>query len=168
MASNMPVRTTSTFTTSGDDTSDSTSQPPYQASSAGGSSEWGRTSTARTSYGDESIEEGGFGDTGVHAGDEPESRQRKPYTARQIQGAEEEVEITCLPEKQGTLLFQYRNYEVATARRNSKVVRRYSDFVWLLDCLHKRFPFRQLPLLPPKRVASKLQSPSVDPDSQYA
>jgi hypothetical protein len=25
----------------------------------------------------------------------------------------------------------------------------------LLDCLHKRYPFRQLPLLPPKRVGSK-------------
>lgn len=71
--------------------------------------------------------------------------------------------MTVLPEKQGPLLFQYRNYEVATARRNSKVVRRYSDFVWLLDCLHKRFPFRQLPLLPPKRVASKFFNLSRDP-----
>ena len=52
-------------------------------------------------------------------------------------------------------MFQHRNYEVASSRRNSKVVRRYSDFVWLLDCLHKRYPFRQLPLLPPKRVASE-------------
>ena len=50
-------------------------------------------------------------------------------------------------------MFQHRNYEVASVRRNSKVIRRYSDFVWLLDCLHKRYPFRQLPLLPPKRVA---------------
>ncbi|KAK3068312.1 Sorting nexin mvp1, partial [Coniosporium uncinatum] len=47
----------------------------------------------------------------------------------------------------------HRNYEVSSVRRSSKVVRRYSDFVWLLDCLHKRYPFRQLPLLPPKRVA---------------
>jgi sorting nexin-8 len=52
-------------------------------------------------------------------------------------------------------MFQHRNYEVTSARRNSKVIRRYSDFVWLLDCLHKRYPFRQLPLLPPKRVASE-------------
>ena len=35
------------------------------------------------------------------------------------------------------------------------MVRRYSDFVWLLDCLHKRYPFRILPLLPPKRVAGE-------------
>lgn len=50
-------------------------------------------------------------------------------------------------------MFQHHNYEVTSQRRGSKVVRRYSDFVWLLDCLHKRYPFRMLPLLPPKRVA---------------
>ena len=54
-------------------------------------------------------------------------------------------------------MFQHNNYEVKSARRGSTVIRRYSDFVWLLDCLHKRYPFRQLPLLPPKRVAGKLQ-----------
>ncbi len=70
-------------------------------------------------------------------------------------GVEEVVTVTTLPEKEGVFLFQHRNYQVMSPRRNSKVVRRYSDFVWLLDCLHKRYPFRQLPLLPPKRVASK-------------
>lgn len=70
-------------------------------------------------------------------------------------GAEEVITVTAIPEKEGIFLFQHRNYQVCSARRNSKVVRRYSDFVWLLDCLHKRYPFRQLPLLPPKRVASK-------------
>ncbi|KAJ6164773.1 hypothetical protein N7470_003445 [Penicillium chermesinum] len=54
---------------------------------------------------------------------------------------------------EGVFMFQHRNYEVKSARRGSTVVRRYSDFVWLLDCLQKRFPFRQLPLLPPKRVS---------------
>jgi sorting nexin-8 len=58
-----------------------------------------------------------------------------------------------MPEKEGLLFFQHHNYEVTNPRRGSKVVRRYSDFVWLLDCLHKRYPFRVLPLLPPKRVA---------------
>lgn len=65
----------------------------------------------------------------------------------------EEVTVTLLPEKEGVFMFQHRNYEVKSARRGSTVIRRYSDFVWLLDCLHKRYPFRQLPLLPPKRVA---------------
>ncbi|KAJ5356899.1 hypothetical protein N7517_011508 [Penicillium concentricum] len=66
---------------------------------------------------------------------------------------EESVTVTLLPEKEGLFMFQHRNYEVKSARRGSTVIRRYSDFVWLLDCLQKRFPFRQLPLLPPKRVS---------------
>jgi sorting nexin-8 len=70
-------------------------------------------------------------------------------------GVEETVTVTAIAEKEGMFMFQHRNYEVSSVRRNSKVIRRYSDFVWLLDCLHKRYPFRQLPLLPPKRVASK-------------
>jgi sorting nexin-8 len=65
---------------------------------------------------------------------------------------EEVVTVTLLPEKEGMFMFQHHNYQVSSPRRGSKVVRRYSDFVWLLDCLQKRYPFRQLPLLPPKRV----------------
>ncbi|KKK15411.1 hypothetical protein AOCH_006532 [Aspergillus ochraceoroseus] len=65
----------------------------------------------------------------------------------------EMVTVTLLQEKEGMFMFQHRNYEVKSARRCSTVVRRYSDFVWLLDCLHKRYPFRQLPLLPPKRIS---------------
>lgn len=152
----MPGRTTSTFTTTADDSSGGASQPPYQTSS-GSVADWaGHGSSSTTAYGSDSIEESGFADNSHGAASEPTERPRKQYNSRQIShGAEEAVTVTCLQEKQGTLLFQYRNYEVATARRNSKVVRRYSDFVWLLDCLHKRYPFRQLPLLPPKRVASK-------------
>ncbi|KAL5598705.1 hypothetical protein BROUX41_003382 [Berkeleyomyces rouxiae] len=67
--------------------------------------------------------------------------------------AEENVLVMLLPEKEGIFLFQHHNYEVVSSRRDSKVIRRYSDFVWLLDCLHKRYPFRALPMLPPKRVA---------------
>ncbi|KAL6693060.1 hypothetical protein J3F84DRAFT_381441 [Trichoderma pleuroticola] len=66
---------------------------------------------------------------------------------------EEVVVVTLMPGKEGIFMFQHHNYEVTSQRRGSKVVRRYSDFVWLLDCLHKRYPFRMLPLLPPKRVA---------------
>jgi len=62
-------------------------------------------------------------------------------------------------------MFQHHNYEVKSARRGSSVVRRYSDFVWLLDCLHKRYPFRQLPLLPPKRVAGEITRPDVIADT---
>lgn len=66
---------------------------------------------------------------------------------------EETIVVSLMPEKEGLFFFQHHNYEVSNARRGSKVIRRYSDFVWLLDCLHKRYPFRALPLLPPKRVA---------------
>lgn len=102
---------------------------------------------------------GGFSDESIGGA----GTQRLPKAgggSRAPQGVEEVVTVLALPEKEGMFLFQYRNYEVASARRNSKVVRRYSDFVWLLDCLHKKYPFRQLPLLPPKRVASKSTSPA--------
>ncbi|KAF0643148.1 hypothetical protein FPSE5266_06491 [Fusarium pseudograminearum] len=73
-------------------------------------------------------------------------------SGRVSRGAEEKVTVTLMPEKEGVFMFQHHNYEISSVRRGSKVIRRYSDFVWLLDCLHKRYPFRILPLLPPKRV----------------
>lgn len=69
-----------------------------------------------------------------------------------IVGPEETILVTLLPEKEGIFLFQHHCYHVINIQKGHKVVRRFSDFVWLLDCLQKRFPFRQLPLLPPKRV----------------
>ncbi|OHE96555.1 sorting nexin mvp-1 [Colletotrichum orchidophilum] len=78
---------------------------------------------------------------------------RPVVSGRSGSSVEENVVVTLMPEKEGLFMFQHHNYEVASVRRGSKVVRRYSDFVWLLDCLHKRYPFRALPLLPPKRVA---------------
>jgi len=96
---------------------------------------------------------GGFG----LPGDDPDGtapRRRSLDLSRTTNPqVEEVVTIALLPEKEGIFMFQHRNYEVKSARRGSTVVRRYSDFVWLLDCLQKRFPFRQLPLLPPKRVS---------------
>jgi len=68
---------------------------------------------------------------------------------------EERVTVTSLQEKEGVFMFRHRNYQITSERRGSRVVRRYSDFVWLLDCLLKRYPFRQLPILPPKRLAGK-------------
>ncbi|EEY21701.1 sorting nexin mvp-1 [Verticillium alfalfae VaMs.102] len=78
----------------------------------------------------------------------------RPLPSNRTGGAvEENIVVSLMPEKEGLFFFQHHNYEVSSSRRGSKVVRRYSDFVWLLDCLHKRYPFRVLPLLPPKRVA---------------
>lgn len=73
-------------------------------------------------------------------------------TGRTGSSVEENVIVTLMPEKEGVFMFQHHNYEIASQRRGSKVIRRYSDFVWLLDCLLKRYPFRVLPLLPPKRM----------------
>ena len=39
-----------------------------------------------------------------------------------------------------------------TSQRGSTVHRRYSEFVFLWDCLVRRYPFRLLPQLPPKRI----------------
>lgn len=154
-------RTTSTFTTGGSEPADtgasgySNGQAPHSSAESTGS--WGGS----TSYaaGDTS----GFGNAGAagdgegFGGDESGGsgtvrRQPQPRPVMS-KGAEELVTVNLLEEKEGMFMFQHRNYEVASIRRNSKVIRRYSDFVWLLDCLHKRYPFRQLPLLPPKRVA---------------
>ncbi|TQS38255.1 hypothetical protein Golomagni_01245 [Golovinomyces magnicellulatus] len=65
---------------------------------------------------------------------------------------EETILVTLLPEKEGLFMFQHHCYHLISVKKGKRVVRRFSDFVWLLDCLHSRFPFRQLPLLPPKRV----------------
>ncbi|KEZ45258.1 hypothetical protein SAPIO_CDS2046 [Scedosporium apiospermum] len=110
---------------------------------------------------------GGFGDTLRNAPANPfggptlrqGSTSQEPSHPRAISSGrtgnalEETVLVTLMPEKEGIFLFQHHNYEVSSSRRGSKVVRRYSDFVWLLECLHKRYPFRALPPLPPKRVA---------------
>lgn len=96
---------------------------------------------------------GGFGPPGDDPGEIGPRRRSLGLARTTNPQVEETVTVTLLPEKEGLFMFQHRNYEVKSARRGSAVVRRYSDFVWLLDCLQKRFPFRQLPLLPPKRVA---------------
>ncbi|KAF5024743.1 hypothetical protein F66182_3175 [Fusarium sp. NRRL 66182] len=82
----------------------------------------------------------------------PPALQHHASTGRSGRGVDENVIVSLMPEKEGVFMFQHHNYEVSSLRRGSKVIRRYSDFVWLLDCLHKRYPFRILPLLPPKRV----------------
>ena len=43
---------------------------------------------------------------------------------------EEIVNVNILPEKEGMFMFQHRNYQITSQQRGSRVVRRYSDFVW--------------------------------------
>ncbi|EPT00758.1 hypothetical protein FOMPIDRAFT_1023672 [Fomitopsis schrenkii] len=63
---------------------------------------------------------------------------------------QETIHVNVLGQ-QGFLLNRYLAYEV-TSDRGAPVPRRYSEFVFLWDCLVKRYPFRLLPALPPKRV----------------
>lgn len=99
------------------------------------------------------LDGGGFGGSGS---DQGHAGGRSLGGGRTNRDIGETITVTLLPDKEGMFMFQHRNYEVKSARRGSTVIRRYSDFVWLLDCLHKRYPFRQLPLLPPKRVAGNM------------
>ncbi|ORZ17446.1 hypothetical protein BCR41DRAFT_304804 [Lobosporangium transversale] len=62
------------------------------------------------------------------------------------------IRISFAPEKEGIFLFRHTNYIVESKNRQTTVVRRYSDFWWMLEVLSKRFPFRILPNLPPKRL----------------
>ncbi|TKA66959.1 hypothetical protein B0A55_09033 [Friedmanniomyces simplex] len=154
-----PQRTTSTFTTNAAEPSDNGPSGTYgdaQPAQAGDSTSWGGASGfAGGSAGGGDDFGGGSSAAGEgfeEGGGTVRTRPTAPRAATS-KGAEEVVTVNLLDEKEGMFMFQHRNYEVASVRRNSKVIRRYSDFVWLLDCLHKRYPFRQLPLLPPKRVA---------------
>lgn len=61
------------------------------------------------------------------------------------------IKVNVAPEKEG-FLFKHTNYVVESQQRSSVVLRRYSDFFWLLETLVKRYPFRILPNLPPKKL----------------
>lgn len=163
-----PSRTTSAFTTHADD-------PVSQSASTGGDTShdppadegngWGSYGSTGNEY--QSPRQSGLGGEGYNEDDQ--RNHSRSIVGRSIgggrnvnRGTGEIITVTLLPDKEGMFLFQHRNYEVKSARRSTTVIRRYSDFVWLLDCLHKRYPFRQLPLLPPKRVAGEADFSWVD------
>lgn len=160
--STSPRRTVSTYTSS--------MPPSGPGSVADSGNAWGSfdgtsASGAGAGFADQATNPTSpFGGSGVSR--EPGAGQRPGSAANRTIGGgrtgpavEETITVTLMPEKEGIFLFQHHNYEVASSRRGSKVIRRYSDFVWLLDCLHKRYPFRALPLLPPKRVAGWWKEP---------
>lgn len=162
-----PSRTTSAFTTHAVDPAsksasigEDTSREPPPDGSGGGWESYGASSNEYSNSRQSGLGGEGFGSSG-----DGQRNRSRGAAGRSIGGGsninrkiDEIVTITLLPDKEGMFMFQHRNYEVKSARRSSTVIRRYSDFVWLLDCLHKRYPFRQLPLLPPKRVAGKSRS----------
>ena len=133
---------------------DDTREPPVD----GGAGGWGTDGAPGSGFSNTRESGEGFGSGGDDQGDHTGGSIGRSLGGGRIinRGVEETVVVTLLPEKEGMFMFQHHNYEVRSARRASSVVRRYSDFVWLLDCLHKRYPFRALPLLPPKRVAGKI------------
>ncbi|KAJ3167257.1 sorting nexin [Geranomyces variabilis] len=65
----------------------------------------------------------------------------------------EHVKISLAPEK-GGLVFKHINYILHSQTRQTSVLRRYSDFLWLLDVLVRKYPFRTIPSLPPKKVGA--------------
>ena len=80
--------------------------------------------------------------------------------------SEDIVTVEEIPEREG-LVFKHTNYLVKhliplpnTDPSNDKsVVRRYSDFDWLQDVLLRRYPFRMIPELPPKKIGSQNTDP---------
>lgn len=72
-----------------------------------------------------------------------------------------EIHIKELPEREG-IVFKHTNYNIThnlrlgtTQPGQKSVVRRYLDFVWLLEFLLKKYPFRVIPGLPPKKFNGK-------------
>ena len=49
----------------------------------------------------------------------------------------------------------YVLYDVSTQQMNWLVNRRYSDFIWLRDCLQSLFPADMIPLLPKKKLGNR-------------
>ena len=147
------ARTTSAFTTHSEAGGSNGSIGEFNGNVGGGSETGG-------GWGSSGAAQGGLGADGFGSSTGGSGNPSGGGTVRSLgggrtttSGAEEIITVTLLPEKEGMFMFQHHNYEVKSRRRGSSVIRRYSDFVWLLDCLHRRYPFRQLPLLPPKRVA---------------
>ncbi|GMG20194.1 unnamed protein product [Ambrosiozyma monospora] len=77
------------------------------------------------------------------------------------------IRVKEIPEKEG-LVFKHINYLIShnlkfpseyysdnnkQTNGETKIIRRYSDFAWLLEVLLKKYPFRLIPELPPKKFA---------------
>ncbi|XP_054282836.1 sorting nexin-8-like [Macrosteles quadrilineatus] len=61
------------------------------------------------------------------------------------------IDIELVPEKKG-LFIKHVEYLVSSKRFDSRVNRRYNDFIALYEVLLNRFPYRLIPKLPPKRM----------------
>lgn len=79
---------------------------------------------------------------------------------------EDEVTVRLRSELEGFII-KHNVYIVTSSARKSEVVRRYSDWLWLSECLVKRYPFRCLPVLPPKRIAMPLAGRHLSADDLF-
>lgn len=147
-----PGRTTSVITTRSEQESthsrkDSYVAPPPTSLGNQWTANGDETGASEDEINGSSGLEAGFGNQSIRA-------QRQPERSTQSQSstfAGSSIRVILLPEKEGPFLFQHHNYQL-TGLGGNPVVRRYSDFLWLLECLHRRYSFRRLPILPPKRV----------------
>lgn len=79
---------------------------------------------------------------------------------------EDEVTVRLRSELEGFLM-KHNVYLVSSTLRKSQVTRRYSDWVWLAECLVKRYPFRCLPVLPPKRLSMPIPGRHLTSDDLF-
>ena len=63
----------------------------------------------------------------------------------------------CNPRTIETKFYEknYTVYDIVTAQMKWNVIRRYSDFVWLRECLTEMFPTEIVPQLPKKKIGSR-------------
>ncbi|CCU75177.1 sorting nexin mvp1 [Blumeria hordei DH14] len=61
-----------------------------------------------------------------------DSSTKPPEDNHETSNRTEEAVVSTLPEKEGIFMFQHRNYQISSTRKGLKVVRRFSDFVWLV------------------------------------
>lgn len=66
------------------------------------------------------------------------------------------VIVTIHVPRQGSVV-KHTEYHVYTEPSACSVVRRYSDFLWLSDCLSKAYPYCVVPALPPKQVFGRFE-----------
>lgn len=65
--------------------------------------------------------------------------------------SEPSIVVKLVPEKRG-LFLKYSEYEVKSKAYDTVVRRRYKDFVALYTYLMERYPYRMIPILPPKQL----------------
>lgn len=64
----------------------------------------------------------------------------------------DDIKVTLLPEKKGTLLNRHNEYNIESRHFGSSVSRRYNDFVGFHQVILARYPYRLIPSLPPKAL----------------